>query len=169
MRAVRTMGVQIPDALPRNTKSPQAFRLGALLLLRRRFIVPLWGAIQIALIAGCASAPPGRIPDCTAMQASAVLPCGRWTGWVKPEKELPFFVTYDVNVNGNSIRIRLNGPRRKTFDFLDVTLVKRDKLTFIWPLERCALTLRDGGTFEGDCALPDGSDRAHMVMIPPGK
>jgi len=95
-----------------------------------------------------------------------ILPTGTWTGSVKPANEARAEVTYDVSNRDGRSEIRIHGPGGRTFRFEDVEL-RGDSLRFIWPLEKCVLMRRNDGAFEGECALPDGSDRAHMVMVPP--
>lgn len=134
--------------------------------MRPRQLVTIALCIEVATGSACASAPAKESHDPVLPPRAGVLPAGRWSGWVKPEKEPSAQVTYDVTVTGASVGIRINGPDGRSFTFRDVKL-NGDTLTFIWPLLRCALTRAQGGAFQGSCALPDGSDPARMVMIPP--
>lgn len=122
-------------------------------------------AVMVAVLGGCAGGGQRKVSSVAEGRFSSMSP-GTWTGWIKPQNEAASQVTYDVRVRGSTIAISIKGPGGQRFTFRDVKL-DADSLTFVWPFERCALTRKPDGTFEGDCALPDGSDRAHMVMVPP--
>jgi hypothetical protein len=119
-----------------------------------------------------------RIPLCITALALVLPPSvalgqpltpGTWTGTVSPPNEATVNATFDVRVSGDSVSITMK-VQFGDFRFTDIK-VEADRLTFTFtpgtPV-RCTLSVRDDGSYSGDCVDPDG-DIGVIVMTPPAK